>query len=101
MGLTEGAAKIFEQIRRRKIDYKLACSQPAMQRMLIDLADFCRAGETCAALDGNGKIDVERTLILEGRREVWLRMMNHCNLSTTKLYALMTGHEFNPGDTDD
>ena len=104
MALTEKAGRLFEFLRRRKINYQLAkgsgfdVAQPATQDMLIDLANFCRANETCIVLDTTGKIDVERTFVLEGRREVWLRMQQHFNLSAQQLYQLYTGKQFNPGD---
>ena len=98
---------LFDFIRRRKSNYKqaksadFAISAPATQNMLIDLADFCRAAETCVALDTNGKVDVERMLILEGRREVWLRLQNHFNLTTEQLYRLSTGQQFQVEDNND
>ena len=104
---TSERLKLFEFIRRRKSQYKqaksanFAISAPATQNMLIDLADFCRAAETCVAVDANGKVDKERTLMLEGRREVWLRMQNHFNLTTEQLYRLATGQQFETGETDD
>ena len=98
--------RLFEFIKRRRAAYKMArdaqfeLAQPATQNMLIDLADFCRASESCVALDANGKVDVERSLILEGRREVWLRMQNHFNLTTKQLYRLSTGEQFQVGEDD-
>ena len=103
---TEGF-RLFEFIRRRRAAYRLAKSanfelaQPATQNMLIDLADFCRAAETSVVTDENGRYDHERTLIMEGRREVWLRMQNHFNLTTQQLYRLATGQQFETGETDD
>lgn len=98
MSLSSEAGRLFDAIKGQKQDYQLACNQPAMQRMLIDLAWYCKANDTCVVEDKNGKVDVEATLIMEGRRQVWTRMMNHCNLSTQQLYALATGKQFNPGD---
>jgi hypothetical protein len=98
MSENENPFHIFEFIKRRKINFQLACNQPAMQEMLIDLAKFCRAGETSVVKDKLGKVDVEQTLLLEGRREVWLRIQNHLNLNTQQLYFLFTGKQFNTGD---
>src|ERR1035438_8075954 len=103
MAEKEGFA-LFEFIRRRRATYlqaksaKFALSAPVTQDMLIDLADFCRASESCVALDANGKVDVERSLILEGRREVWLRLQNHFQLTTKQLYRLSTGQQFQVGE---
>ena len=98
MALTEDAARTFDFLKRRKVNYQLACNQPAMQEMLIDLAKFCCAGETCVIKDKTGKVDVEQTLICEGRREVWCRIQNHLNLNTQQLYFLFTGKQFNIGE---
>jgi hypothetical protein len=38
--------------------------------------------------------------VLEGRREVWLRITRHLNLTTEQLYAIYTGHNFNPHEMD-
>ena len=98
MTLSEDAGRLFDFLKRRKVNYQLACSQPAMQELLIDLARFCHAGETCVMLDKNGKVDETLTHMREGRREVWLRIQQHLNLNTQQLYLLFTGKQFNPGE---
>ena len=105
MTLTEEAGHIFDHIKRRATDFKLAFGgsftkeQPAVQHVLVYLANFCRAGETCVATDPKtGKVDVEKTLILEGRREVFLLISNYLNLTPSQLYAIYTGHQFKVGD---
>lgn len=50
--------------------------------VLVDLAKFCRANETTYMKD-------ERlSAVLEGRREVWLRIQNYLNLSSDELLDL-------------
>lgn len=98
---SEGEWKTFDFLKRRRINYRLAANQPAFQELLIDLAQFCRANETCVVTDKNGRIDDAATKVLEGRREVWLRIQQHLNLTAQQLYSLYTGRQFNPGDTDD
>ena len=49
------------------------------QEARIDLARFCRANETCF------HADPRIHAVLEGRREVWLRMMQHWNLTPDQL----------------
>lgn len=79
-------------LRRRRRDYQLTFKQTVCgQNVLNDLAKFCRANETCV-IPG----DPVLTGILEGRREVWLRIANHINLTDKELYVLLTGHNFNP-----
>jgi len=55
------------------------------ERVLIDLARFCRANESTFAPDPRAEG------ILQGRREVWLRVSKHLNLSEDELQAY-----FNP-----
>ena len=98
MAISEEAGRTFDFLRRRKQNYQLACNQPATQEMLIDLAAFCRANEPCIEIDNQGRVDRDRSLMLEGRREVWLRIMQHCNLTSQQLYSLYTGQQFNPGE---
>lgn len=81
----------FDFIRRRKRDYQLCFKQPAGQEVLIDLARFCRASETCF------DADPRKHAVLEGRREVWLRIANHLNLSSEQLYSIFTGNQFPTG----
>jgi hypothetical protein len=50
--------------------------------ILADLAKFCRANQSTFHTN-------ERThAVLEGRREVWLRLQQHLNLSEEDLWAL-------------
>src|ERR1017187_600034 len=100
MAINEQAGRLFDFFKRRKVNYQLACNQPATQEMLIDLAQFCRANETCLVLDSGGRVDDAFTKILEGRREVWLRIQQHLNLNTTQLYFLYTGKQFKMEEDD-
>jgi hypothetical protein len=47
----------------------------AVNAVLKDLAKFCRANKTCFHADERIHAN------LEGRREVWLRIMEHINLT--------------------
>ncbi|UOF83094.1 hypothetical protein [Caudoviricetes sp.] len=54
------------------------------RRVLVDLARFCRANTT--TFHENDRAHA----VLEGRREVWLRIQNHINLDPdefTKTYG--------------
>lgn len=58
--------------------------KPTADRVLVDLAKFCRAHETTATTD-------ERTsAIMEGRREVWLRIQHHLQMTDDQLWDLYT-----------
>lgn len=74
---------LFDYLRRRKQNYQLTFKSPAGEQVLADLALFCRANETCFAADPRVHA------VAEGRREVWLRIQQHLNLSSEQLYVLL------------
>jgi len=49
------------------------------ERVLIDLARFCRANESTFVPDPRAEG------VLQGRREVWLRISKHLNLTEDQL----------------
>jgi hypothetical protein len=53
--------------------------------VLRDLAKFCRAHESTM------HIDARAHAVAEGRREVWLRIQRHMNLSPEQLWDLYDG----------
>lgn len=77
--------RTMEFLRARQRDYNHALMTPAGQRVLRDLAKFCRANETC--FDADPRLHA----VLEGRREVWLRIQNHLHLSADELFTLQSG----------
>ena len=85
-------ASVLEQamdfIRNRKRCYQLTfqLNQPANVEVLEDLARFCRAKESCA-IPG----DHDRTMLLLGRQEVWLRLQQHLQLPPEVLFSLYNG----------
>jgi hypothetical protein len=63
----------------------------AVSAVLSDLATFCRANEPSVAVPSPGApIDIYRTFLNEGRREVYLRIMDHLKLSTEQLVQKST-----------
>lgn len=89
--------RALDFLRRRKRAYQLAFGSPAGQAVLHDLVRFCRATETCF------HEDQRKHAALEGRREVWLRIQQHLNLSSEQLYALFGGQSvtIKPQESDD
>ena len=81
--------RTLEFIRNRKICYQLTFEkkQPANVTVMIDLASFCRANESCVVPG-----DRDRTLMLEGRREVWLRIQQHLQLTPEQLFDLYSNN---------
>lgn len=74
MNLIETAKDFF---RSRKIAYEFVFGKEdkAVELVLRDLAKFCRANKTCF------NADVRIHANLEGRREVFLRIMEHLKLT--------------------
>jgi hypothetical protein len=69
----------------RKRAYQLAFNTPAGEAILADLIPFCRARETCVVPG-----DRDRTYVLEGRREVYLRIRDHLDLTPEQLVERYT-----------
>ncbi len=68
-------------VRERQMAYTFGAAA------LRDLALFCRATESC--FDPDPRIHA----MLEGRREVWLRIAKHCRLNEEQVMtALYTGN---------
>ena len=65
---------------------------PHTRRVMADLARYCRATRSTA------HADPLVTARLNGRREVWLHIQEHLNLSTDDLYKLYRGPEKNAPD---
>jgi hypothetical protein len=93
--LSVAAALSF--LHRRKRAFQLCFGSPAGKEVLIDLSKFCRAAETCVVAG-----DHDKTLLLEGRREVWIRIQQHMRLNQEQLFALYAGQHYvdNQGETD-
>ena len=71
------ALKIFADTKRA---YQLAFNSPAGEAVLIDIAPFCRARETCVVPG-----DSDKTYVLEGRRETYLRIKDYLELTVEQL----------------
>lgn len=78
-------ASLLQRIGLRKKGYRAMFGPSGIltREELIDLAQFCRAFES-TAVPG----DRDLTWALIGRREVWLRIVQHLNLEPEELMAL-------------
>ena len=83
--LREISNRTLDFLRVRKRDYVHALMTPSGQRVLQDLAKFCRAETT--TFDPDPRIHA----VLEGRREVWLRIQQHLRLTPEQLYVIYGG----------
>ncbi len=85
--MLEGFDKIKGLLTLRRQAYNLTFNKESVQaqRVLKDLAKFCRAYETTFMPDARAHA------VLEGRREVWLRIQNHLHLTTDELFKILGG----------
>jgi hypothetical protein len=72
-------------LRRRKQAYGRTFDGPGAADVLADLAAFCRA--RTSTFDADPRVHAA----LEGRREVWLRIMEYTQLSEDDLWKLKGG----------
>jgi len=69
-------------IRRRA--YRVVFNGVEGRKVLADLRRFCRASQPTADVN-----NVHTTYLLEGRREVWTRIMAHLNLTEQDISTLI------------
>lgn len=77
--------KIFA---RKRAAYRTVFSGPESKLVLADLARFCRAMNT-TYVPG----DTDQSKHLEGRREVWLRIMAHLKLTDNQIWNIESPSE--------
>ena len=82
--------KVRDFLRTRVQAYQFAFDGIHGKRVLDDLAAFCRAHQSTFHVDPR----VEG--IMQGRREVWLRITSHLNMTDEELWS-----HYNPGGRDD
>jgi hypothetical protein len=75
-------------INKRRRAYQDTFNGPAGKQVLADLRRFCRATLPTADVD-----NVNSTFLLEGRREVWLRIMSHLNLTDEDVHQLIEEYD--------
>lgn len=71
-------------LRKRQAAYKKTFENPEGRKVLADLRRFCRATLPTADVT-----NVHSTYLLEGRREVWLRIMSHLSLTDEEVIKLI------------
>jgi hypothetical protein len=81
--ISEVRDKLRDLFRSRRSDYLTTFNGPVPDRVLADLAEFCRARETTFHTDDR------LHAVLEGRREVWLRINKYLNLTDREIQDLI------------
>lgn len=79
---SEQALEIFTDCKRA---YQLVFGTEAGKAVLADLTPFCRVKETCVVPG-----DRDFTYVLEGRREVYLRIRDYLDLTPEQLIEKYT-----------
>lgn len=69
----------------RRYAYRATFKGPLAEVVLKDLARFCRAHSSTM------HVDPRAHALAEGRREVWLRLQNHLQLTPDQLWELYQG----------
>lgn len=82
MDFAEAASRTLDFLTQRKRVYQIVFGCPPGREVLEDLAKFCRASST--TFDPDPRIHAA----LEGRREVFLRIVEHMKLSPEELFEL-------------
>lgn len=83
-------SKAQQFVAARRTDYVQTFNTPHGEKVLEDLAKFCRAHETTFHTDPRVHA------ALEGRREVFLRIQQHLNLDDPALWRLFGAASFAP-----
>jgi hypothetical protein len=76
--------KARNYLQQRKRAYSMAFDGVSGEAVLKDLASFCRANESCFHPDPRVHA------VMEGRREVWLRIQEHLKLTTEQMLTIYT-----------
>lgn len=83
------AAELLDKLRialgDRRYAYRTTFKGPLAETVLKDLARFCRANES--TFHDNERMQSK----FDGRREVWLRIAHHLNLTPDQQFELYTG----------
>lgn len=83
--MTEWLDKLRLALMGRRHQYQMTFRSPPGQIVLKDLARFCRAHRSTFHEDARAHA------MAEGRREVWLRIQNHMNMTPNELWSLHSG----------
>lgn len=76
--------KLNPFLRHRSVAYQKTFNNPEGRKVLADLRRFCRATQPTADVN-----NVYTTYLLEGRREVFLRILAHLNLTEEDIIHLI------------
>ena len=76
-------------------DFRMCFGNPAGERVLFYLANFCSAGISSVHVTSeNSPVDINRTLVNEGRRQAFLEIQKRLSLTPDQLFAIATGRTY-------
>lgn len=87
MAIFASVQKAKQFLFARRYNYRRAFDGPPGSAVLRDLAVFCRAGES--TFHDNERVQSK----FDGRREVWLRIAHHLNLTEAQVWDLYDGRD--------
>lgn len=94
MATVKSKNKLDDELRGKILAYNNVFTKENqfVRPVLEDLAKFCRAHESTFHPDARAHA------VLEGRREVWLRIQQYLNLTLDELYSVHRVKQINQGD---
>jgi hypothetical protein len=96
--MSEASGRLFDFFRTRKRDYQHVFTTMSGQTVFKDLAMFCRLNDSCVVLNKDGTVNNELSWMLQGRREVILRIQHHTGLTPDQLMTLYSGGSIKAGE---
>lgn len=96
-GISAVLQQLMARLHSRKRNFQLAFGTPAGKAVLRDLARFCRAHETTI----HPTQDARTHAMLEGRRQVWLRISEHLTFTPEELAGIYRAAILDPTGAQD
>jgi hypothetical protein len=79
----------IEKVLRRRSHYRAAFATPSGQKVLADLARFCRHGESPIQVSNvRQQVDPVATAVRIGRQEVFQRILTHLHIDDSQLLRM-------------
>lgn len=90
--------QILSRLNKRRAAYRAVFLQqdeqvkPSCVEVLKDLRRFCHADRPTYRVGGDGNVDPLASMVAEGRREVWQRIVEHLHLDDRFITNLREEH---------
>lgn len=87
----EYRAQKLDEIVRQKADYQQTFGSPAGERVLDQLRNVCNGNRSCVAIRSDGTVDQAMSFVLEGRREVLIKIEEILAIAPEELFERWYG----------